>query len=86
MFVFKPLCANQLRSMILALGLHYTTSGWVPKVYPITTANASSYRDSDSGEVASDCNIDSDCYELGPNLTLAMFRYSMMRPVDRRWT
>ncbi len=44
-------------------------------------------QDSDSGgEVTSDCSIDSDQCEFGPNLSLPMFRYQFMRPLDRRCT
>ncbi len=43
--------------------------------------------DSDScGEGTSDCSNDSDQCEFGPNLSLLLFRYQFMRPVDRRCT
>ncbi len=42
-------------------------------------------QDCDSGgEVTSGCSINSDQCEFGPNLSLPMFRYRFMRPVDRR--
>ncbi len=49
--------------------------------------NKNGQQDSDSGgEVTSDCCIDSDQCEFGPNLSLHVFRYQFMRPVDRRCT
>ncbi len=50
------------------------------------TVNISDQGSDSGGEVSSGCSIDSDQCEFGPNLSLTMFRYQFMRPVDRRCT